>query len=165
MASVGYVPPVQVASLPNIKIGIVYTQWNQDIIQALLGGAKKVLGNHQITQIEELQVPGAFELPMGAKFLLQKQKLDAIICLGCIIKGDTDHDRYIAEAVSQGLTLLGLQSGVPCIFGVLTTNSLDQALERAGGRLGNKGEEAAHAAIHMSAIKATIKASNTHIGF
>lgn len=165
MASSGYLPPLFQQDLSSLKIGIVYTRWNQEIITHLLEGAKKVLDQFKVAHIKTLEVPGAFELPMGAKFILQQEKVDAVICLGCIIKGETDHDRYIAEAVSQGLTLLGLQSGVPCIFGVLTTNTLEQAWERAQGPLGHKGEEAAYAALEMAGIKNNLKSGVPKIGY
>ncbi len=165
MASSGYLPPVLQQDLSSLKIGIVYTRWNHEIITQLLEGAKRVLDQFKVDQIKTLEVPGAFELPMGAKFILQQNKVDAVICLGCIIKGETEHDRYIAESVSQGLTLLGLQSGIPCLFGVLTTNTLQQAEDRANGPLGNKGEEVAYAALEMAAIKTNLKSSASKIGF
>ena len=97
-------------------------------------------------------VPGAFELPFGAVTLFERKKFDAIICLGCIIQGETRHFDFIASAVSNGIMQVGLQKGLPVIFGVLTTNNLEQAKERSGGRLGNKGTEAAITALKMAAL-------------
>ncbi len=111
---------------------------------------------HHGAKAEDLitfQVPGSFELPAGATILSSKYEVDAIICLGCLIKGDTAHDEYIANAVANGLTQLSISLVIPCIFGVLTVLNEQQALDRSGGKYGNKGVEAAVTAIRMASLK------------
>jgi 6,7-dimethyl-8-ribityllumazine synthase len=98
-------------------------------------------------------VPGSFELTLGAQFLAEYDDLDAIICLGCVIQGETPHFTYICQGVTQGITQLNLEYNLPFIFGVLTTNTRQQAIDRAGGKLGNKGDEAAVTAIKMAALQ------------
>jgi 6,7-dimethyl-8-ribityllumazine synthase len=151
----------------SFKIGIVVSQWNHDITSALLAGAKEVLVQSGVTEsnIEVLSVPGSFELPWGARQMMKPDKKDAIICLGCIIQGETRHDEYIAQAVANGIMQLGLMSGIPVIFGVVTTHTPEQAKERAGGKHGNKGAEAAGAALQMAALKSGTTASRKKIGY
>jgi 6,7-dimethyl-8-ribityllumazine synthase len=151
----------------SFKIGIVVSQWNHDITTALLNGAKETLLKAGVAEsnIEVLSVPGSFELPWGARQLMKPDKKDAIICLGCIIQGETKHDEYIATAVANGIMQLGLMSGIPVIFGVVTTNTHEQALERAGGKHGNKGSEAAATALQMAVIKDGGKATRKKIGY
>ncbi len=151
----------------SFKIGIVVSQWNTDITNALLEGAKATLLSSGVKEdnIEVLSVPGSFELPWGARQILKPGKKDAVICLGCIIQGETKHDEYIASAVASGIMQLGLMSGVPVIFGVLTTNTEEQAKDRAGGKHGNKGSEAAATAIQMAMIRSGDPASKKKIGF
>ena len=115
--------------------------------------------------IHLIQVPGSFELPVGAKMLMTRHKLDAVICLGCVIKGETSHNEYINNAVAIGLTQLSMASGIPCIFGVLTPDNEQQAKDRAGGKYGNKGTEAAITAIRMAALKEELKQAKKSIGF
>jgi 6,7-dimethyl-8-ribityllumazine synthase len=157
-------------SLPDgssFKIGIVVSQWNHDITNALLEGAKNTLLKASVKEsnIEVLAVPGSFELPWGARQLMKIDKKDAIICLGCIIKGETKHDEHIATAVANGIMQLSIISGVPVIFGVLTTDNLDQAKARAGGAHGHKGEEAALTALQLIAIKTGNGKARNKIGF
>lgn len=157
-------------SLPTaegMKFGIVVAEWNQDITHALYEGCYDTLVKHGANpdDIETIQVPGAFELPAGAKLLLSNFKLDAVICIGCVIKGETKHDEYISNAVATGLMGLGVATGIPCIFGVLTPNNHQQAKERAGGKHGNKGVEAAVTAIRMAALKNDIKKPAKSVGF
>ena len=157
-------------SLPDgssYKIGIVVSEWNHDITSALLAGAKEVLLKAGVAEsnIEVLSVPGSFELPWGARQLMKPDKKDAVICLGCLIQGETKHDEYIASAVANGIMQLGLMSGIPIIFGVLTTNTIEQAQERAGGKHGNKGAEAAATALQMAVIKEGGKAPRKKIGY
>src|SRR5688500_2193430 len=149
------------------KVGIVTAQWNEDITGLLLKGAKETLFSAGVLpeNIEELSVPGSFELPWGARQLMKADKKDAIICLGCIIQGETKHDEYIANAVANGIMQLGLASGIPVIFGVVTTNNVEQARERAGGSHGNKGSEAAATALQLSYIKSGDKPAKKKIGF
>ena len=150
----------------QIRIGIVRSAWNDKITASLVDGAKAVLTKAAILSenIQCVDVPGSYELPMGAKILLNNAKVDAIICLGCVIKGETDHDKYINQAVANGLMQLSLVTGTPCIFGLLTVNSKEQALERAGGKHGNKGVEAAATALSMIALKKQ-SADKKQIGF
>jgi 6,7-dimethyl-8-ribityllumazine synthase len=151
----------------GLKFGVVVSDWNTTITDALLEGARDTLLKHGVLEadIQVLRVPGSFELPMGAKLLLGHKKLDAVICLGCVIKGDTDHDVYINQAVASGLTQLGLLSNTPCIFGVITTNNEQQAVDRAGGKLGNKGVEAAVTAMRMGLLKKSMATTPNKIGY
>lgn len=139
----------------DMRIGIVTARWNDEVTGKLKSGCHATLLKYGVKEedISHLSVPGSYELPQGARILMTKhRKLDAIICLGCVIKGETDHNDYINRAVASGLMQLGLTSGVPCIFGVLTPNTMEQALDRAGGTHGNKGDEAALTAIQMAAL-------------
>ncbi len=136
------------------KVGIVVSEYNSDITFSLLKGCLETLGQHGVKEnhIQLVYVPGAFELTYGARILSKQYKLDAIICLGCVIKGDTDHDKYINHAVAQGITHLSLQIDKPVVFGLLTPNNHQQAVDRAGGKHGNKGVEAAVTALKMMAL-------------
>jgi 6,7-dimethyl-8-ribityllumazine synthase len=144
-----------IPSAANIRIGIVVSEWNETITQALLKGAFSTLLKHGAKQenIYLDYVPGSFELPLGAKLLLDAEDLDAVICLGCVIQGETKHFDFICNAVSNGIMQVALDFEVPVIFGVLTTNTLQQAIDRSGGKHGNKGDEAAISAIKMIALK------------
>ncbi len=157
-------------SLPSaggMKFGIVVSEWNHEITHALYEACYDTLVKQGANpdDIQTIQVPGAFELPAGAKLLLSNFKVDAVICLGCVIKGETKHDEYISNAVATGLMGLGIASGIPCIFGVLTPNTHEQAQARAGGKHGNKGVEAAVSAIRMAALKNEIKRPSKSVGF
>ena len=136
----------------NLKIGIVVSEWNDKITNSLAEAAINTLLYHNIKKnnIIVSYVPGSFELPKGAKNLIDKAECDAIICLGCVIQGETRHFEFICQAVAQGIMKLNIKSKVPVIFGVLTTDNQQQAEERAGGKFGNKGVEAAVAAIKMA---------------
>jgi 6,7-dimethyl-8-ribityllumazine synthase len=139
----------------KFKIAIAVSEYNDDITFALRDGAVKTLMEHGVKEkniIVQL-VPGAFELPLAAKWLYQNKKADAVICLGCVIKGDTDHDVYINNAVSKAIMDLGLQTGAPFVFGVITPNNHQQAKDRAGGKHGNKGVECAMATLKMLEMK------------
>ncbi|MEM9991120.1 MAG: 6,7-dimethyl-8-ribityllumazine synthase [Bacteroidota bacterium] len=151
----------------KMTFGIVVSEWNQQITHALYEGCYDALVKHGAKEsaIHTLQVPGTFELPVGARLLLGKQKLDAVICIGCVIQGETKHNEYINLSVANGLTSLSLMSSTPCIFGVLTPNDEQQALDRAGGKYGNKGIEAAITAIRMAAIKSNAEEAKGKIGF
>lgn len=135
----------------SVKIGIVVSEWHPEITEALYKGAEKVLLENKIRKENILRknVPGSFELPFGAQMLSDKTK--AVICLGCVIKGETDHYDFICEAVANGIMNVGLKANMPVSFGVLTTNTLEQAQERAGGKYGNKGEDSAFAVLKMLA--------------
>lgn len=145
---------LQVASAAGLRFGIVVSQWNAEITGNLLNGALSVLEKQGATaeNIRIAEVPGSYELISGADILLRDETLDAVICLGCVIQGETRHFDFICQAVAGGLSDVGLKHGKPVIFGVLTTDNLEQAQERSGGRHGNKGEEAAVTAIQMAVL-------------
>ena len=169
MATTGYQPSDRMKDLDTSELtfGIVVAEWNKHITTSLLEGCQAILKEHKLTVEDDdlIWVPGSFELPMGAKLLASSKKYDAIICLGCIIKGETEHDRYIAQSVANGLTQLGLISNIPILFGVLTTNDENQALARAGGSHGNKGAEAALSALQMAALKRSKSEPSKSIGY
>lgn len=133
------------------RFGLVVADWNRELTDVLSAGAYETLLRHgaKPEHVFRNAVPGSFELTLGAQLLAQHEEIDAVICLGVVIKGDTKHDDYICHAVAQGLTTVGLKYNKPVIFGLVTTNNLEQALDRAGGKHGNKGTEAAAAAIQM----------------
>jgi 6,7-dimethyl-8-ribityllumazine synthase len=135
------------------SFGIVVAEWNKHITFELLKGCMETLRIHQVAaeDIHIVYVPGTFELPYAAKKLAQRH-LSAVICLGCVIKGETDHDVYINTSVANALQQLNLDMNIPFIFGVLTPNNEEQATDRAGGKHGNKGVEAAITALKMSFI-------------
>jgi 6,7-dimethyl-8-ribityllumazine synthase len=139
----------------KMRFGIVVSDWNNDVTWALLDGVKNKLKKHGAAEknIIVRHVPGSFELTLGAQFLAEYDDLDAVICLGCIIQGETPHFTYICQAVTYGITQLNLDYNIPFIFGVLTTETHQQAVDRAGGKYGNKGDEAAITAIKMSALQ------------
>ena len=138
-------------SIKTKKIGIVVSEWNDQITDSLLSAAYEVLSTYgaKPKNIIIKSVPGSFELPLAAQFLASQKDIDAVICLGCVIQGETRHFDFICDAVANGITNVGLKYNKPIIFGVLTTNTLQQALDRAGGKHGNKGEEAAFTAVKM----------------
>ena len=168
MASRDASPPVdQLPDGSTFRIGIVTAAWNADITNALRDGARQTLERAGVLpdMIEQLDVPGSFELPWGARHLISTGTYDAVICLGCLIHGETKHDEYIAQAVAIGITQLSLTSGIPVVFGVLTTETEDQARERAGGTHGNKGAEAAATALSLAAIRSASAAQKKKIGY
>ncbi|MFC6996593.1 6,7-dimethyl-8-ribityllumazine synthase [Rufibacter roseus] len=141
-------------NLPDIsgkKFGLVVAEWNKEITDTLCHGAYDTLIKHgaKAENIHRNTVPGSFELTLGAQLLAQSYEIDAVIALGVVIKGETKHDDYICHAVAQGLTQVGLKFNKPVIFGLVTTNDEQQAWDRAGGKHGNKGVEAAVTAIQM----------------
>ena len=150
-------------SIPNgqkMILGIVVSEWNDDITGALLDGCIQTLKNANVEaiNIQVIHVPGTYELPSGASLLLNSSNsLDAIICLGCVIQGETKHDDYINHAVANGLMQLSMAKNKPVIYGVVTTNDHQQALDRAGGKYGNKGVEAAQTALKMINLYADSK--------
>lgn len=133
------------------KFGIIVSRFNELISSQLLSGAIDCLIRHDAKEedITVAWVPGSYEIPLTAKKLVQSKKYSAVICLGAVIRGGTPHFDYIASEVSKGVAQVGLESGLPVIFGVLTTDSIEQALERAGTKAGNKGWDAALSAIEM----------------
>ncbi len=156
-----------VPSAEDMSFGIVVTDYHTDITFTLLQACYDTLLQHGAKEknIYISHVPGAFELPLGAKMLFQKNKIDAVISLGCVITGETTHDQFINNAVSQGLMHLSLAFGAPFIFGVLTPQSKQQALDRAGGKHGNKGTEAAVTAIKMVALAQQKPIGQKSVGF
>ncbi len=147
--------------------GIVVADWNAAITHALYEGCLSTLLKHGAKKehIYTVQVPGSFELPQGARLLAAAHKVDVLIAIGCVIKGETRHNEYINQAVAQGLTQLALTTGKPCIFGLLTPENEQQARERAGGKYGNKGVEAAVTAIRMADLARTLHQPASRIGF
>lgn len=135
----------------NIKVGIVTARFNEFITSKLLSGAIDCLKRENVKedQIEVAWVPGAFEIPLVASKMAQSKKYDAVICLGAVIRGSTSHYDYVCSEVSKGVAQAGLASGIPVMFGVLTTDNIEQAIERAGTKAGNKGFECAQGAIEM----------------
>ncbi|MBB2149639.1 6,7-dimethyl-8-ribityllumazine synthase [Pedobacter gandavensis] len=148
-------------TVPNgatFKIAIAVAEWNAEITGSLYNGALKTLLDHGVAaeNILSIAVPGSFELTSAADILLKKHTdLDAVICLGCVIQGDTKHFDFICDAVAHGVTQVSVKYSKPVIFGVLTTNDLQQAIDRAGGKHGNKGDEAAITALKMAELAAT----------
>ena len=149
------------------RFGIVVADWNKEITHALYKGCYTTLTKHGAKEdnIHVIQVPGTFELPAAARILAKRETLDAVICIGCVIQGETKHNEYINNAVAQGLVNLSIATGLPAIFGVLTPNTLEQAQDRAGGKHGNKGVEAATTALRMAALYRERSAKNKGIGF
>lgn len=150
--------PFEFSSAQNKKIGIVVSEWNDRITDSLLNGAKECLMAHGVKneKIIVRRVPGSFELPLGAEWMLKHANVDAVICIGCIIQGETRHFEFIAQAVSDGIMNVGLNHQKPVIFSVLTCNTMEQAEDRAGGKHGNKGVEGAISALKMLALVETL---------
>ena len=136
----------------GLKFAIVVSRFNEFITSKLLGGALDTLKRHKAQEknISVIWVPGAFEIPLVAKKLASTGNFDAIICLGAVIRGATTHYDYVCNEVSKGIAQVGLQSGVPTIFGIVTTENIQQAIERAGTKSGNKGSDAAVSAMEMA---------------
>ncbi len=139
----------------NFKIGIAVSEWNQEITANLAEAAIDTLNKYGFTDQNILlkSVPGSFELAQAAQYMIQIAKVDAVICLGCVIQGETRHFDYVCSGITQGIMNVNLETGVPVAFGILTTDNQQQALDRAGGKHGNKGIEATVAALKMLQIK------------
>lgn len=135
----------------KLKVAIVCARFNEFITSKLLGGAIDCLNRHDINpqNIDEVWVPGAFEIPLAALALAESKKYDAVICLGAVIRGSTSHYDLVCNEAAKGVSHAGLKTGVPVIFGVVTTDTIEQAIERAGTKAGNKGWDCAMAAIEM----------------
>jgi len=149
------------ATIPDgslMKVGIVVSEWNEEITTRLLEGALNTLKSNGVKQenINVRTVPGSFELPFGARIVAEQHSPHAVICIGCVIRGETSHFDYICKGVTYGITELNLDYDIPFIFGVLTTENKKQALDRAGGKHGNKGDEAAVTALKMAALRNTL---------
>jgi 6,7-dimethyl-8-ribityllumazine synthase len=142
----------------NLKFGIVASRFNDFITKKLLEGALDTLMRHgaKENEIEVLWTPGAFEMPMVAGQLAKSKKYDVLICLGTVIRGSTPHFEYVANEVAKGVAQVSLQSGIPTIFGVITSDTIEQAIERAGTKDGNKGSDAALSAIEMANLLKSI---------
>ncbi len=147
-------PPVMQGTLSaeGQRFAVVMSRFNEFITTKLLAGAVEALTSHgcQDSQVTCVQVPGAFELPLVAKKLAESGSYDAVICLGCIIRGETPHFEYIAAEAARGLAQVALSTGVPIVFGVITADTVEQAIDRAGGKGGNKGVEAALVALELT---------------
>lgn len=141
----------KLVSSNNIKIGIVAARFNEFITSKLVGGALDGLKRHDVSEgcIDIAWVPGAFEIPLIASKMAKSKKYDAIICLGCVIRGSTSHYDYVCNEVSKGIASVSLNSDIPVMFGILTTENIEQAIERAGTKAGNKGYDCALGAIEM----------------
>jgi 6,7-dimethyl-8-ribityllumazine synthase len=138
-------------SPPTGRFVIVAARFNSFVVDRLIVGAQDAFAKLQVPaeQVDVVRVPGSFEIPVVAQHLAQSGKYAAVICLGCVIRGDTDHYEHVASAATNGIMSAGINSGVPVIFGVLTTETLDQAIHRAGAKAGNKGFEAGMTAVEM----------------
>ena len=136
----------------GIKVGIVAARFNEFITSKLVSGAEDCLVRHEVASddIEVAWVPGAFEIPLVAQKMAASGKYDAVICLGAVIRGATSHYDYVCNEVSKGVATVGLNSGIPVLFGVVTTENIEQAIERAGTKAGNKGYDCALSAIEMA---------------
>lgn len=144
---------------PNDRFAIVVSKFNEFVTEKLLSSSIETLTKNGVNDknIDVVKVPGAFEIPTIAKNLLDLNKYSAVICLGAVIRGETPHFDYICSAISTELNYLGVLTGVPVIFGIITTDNVDQALDRSGGKVGNKGSEAAMAALEMVDVCKLIK--------
>ena len=138
----------------GLKFGLVLSRFNEFITKKLLEGAQDALLRHGVNEedIETAWVPGSFEIPLVAKKLAETERYDAVICLGTVIRGGTPHFEYIAAEVTKGIAKVGLETGLPVIYGIITADTLEQAIERAGTKEGNKGFDAAVSAIEMANI-------------
>ena len=158
------------SKIPNAaewKFGIVTAEWNHDITSALHKGAVDTLLKHGAKEenIISKWVPGSFELTLGAQYMAEMGNVDSIICIGVVIQGDTKHFDFICDAVAKGITNLNMKYNKPVIFGVLTPNTHEQAVDRAGGKHGNKGDEAAVTAIKMLGVKESFKKEKKKVGY
>jgi 6,7-dimethyl-8-ribityllumazine synthase len=151
--------PADVPSGKGKRIGVVVAEWNEEVTGSLNKGVQETLEKHGVSSDDIIThyVPGTFELTLGAQFLAEYKNLDAVICLGCVIQGETRHFDFICQGVTQGITELNIKFNIPVIFGVLTTENQQQALDRAGGVHGNKGDEAAITALKMIGLHDTLK--------
>ncbi len=150
----GGISPIGLPRVKDLKVGIVVARWNNKVTDALLEGALSTLESLGYPRADHIvvRVPGTIELVHAAALLLEEEYVDAIIMIGCVIRGDTPHFDYVCQCVTQGCAMLNARGIIPVIFSVLTTENEQQALDRAGGCLGNKGSEGALAAIEMAAI-------------
>jgi 6,7-dimethyl-8-ribityllumazine synthase len=138
----------------GFRFAIVVARFNEYITSKMLEGCENTLNRHGVLpdEIDVVWVPGSFEIPTAARKIARKKSADAIICLGCVIRGGTKHFDHVCRETARGIAEVGRRTGVPCIFGVLTTDSIEQAIERAGTKMGNAGRSAAMAAIEMASL-------------
>lgn len=143
-----------------MRFAIVVSEWNTEVTEALYNGALETLLKFGANEndIVRRNVPGSFELTLGAQLMAERKEFDAVICIGVVVQGETKHFDFICDAVGHGITNLNIKYNLPVIFGVLTPNTMQQALDRAGGVHGNKGDEAAITAIKMAALKKELEA-------
>lgn len=139
----------------GLRLGLVVSEWNAEITGALRDGAVETLLKHGVAlmDIREESVPGSFELALGAQLLLERHDLDGVICIGSVVRGETPHFDFVCQATAHGIMEVGLKTGLPVIFCVLTDDNMEQARARSGGRHGNKGVEAAVAVLKMAALR------------
>ncbi len=144
---------------PEWRIAVVKSEWNHEITDGLYDGAMDLLTNAGVSgnNVESMTVPGSYELPLGAQWAIETLDVDAVICLGSVVRGETAHFDYVCQAVSQGVKDVSLETGNPVIFGVLTDDNMDQARARSGGKHGNKGIEAAVSALKMLALRESLE--------
>ncbi|MFQ6019928.1 MAG: 6,7-dimethyl-8-ribityllumazine synthase [Dehalococcoidia bacterium] len=144
----------------GFAFAVVVSRFNDLVTKRLLEGAQDAFERHGVDpdQVDVAWVPGSFDLPLLAKKLAETRRYDAVVCLGAVIRGETDHYEHVARQAAEGIARVALDTGVPCPFGVLTTDSLEQALERAGGKHGNKGYDSALAAIEMASLLRSLRA-------
>jgi 6,7-dimethyl-8-ribityllumazine synthase len=154
-------PALKLQFTADSRVGVIAARFNAAIVDELLSGCERRLKQLGLSDggIEVHRVPGAFELPLAAQALAQTGRVSAVICLGCVIRGDTPHFDYVAGEAARGITQASLSTGVPIIFGVLTTNTDEQARERTGGKHGHAGERAAEAAAEMISVLGKISGS------
>ena len=152
----------QLVAPADAKFAIIVSRFNEFVTKRLLGGALDALTRHGATDdnIDVIWSPGSYEIPILAQQIAASGKYDAVICLGAVIRGGTDHYQYVASEVAKGVAIAAMNTGVPCIFGVLTCDTLEQAVERAGAKSGNKGVDAACAAIEMVNLLAQLPCKN-----
>jgi 6,7-dimethyl-8-ribityllumazine synthase len=139
----------------GLRVCVIAARWNSFITSRLLDGALAALKQASVGEPDVMVawVPGSFEIPTAAKWAAESGRFDAVVCLGAVIRGETAHFEYVAGAAATGIAQVALETGIPCIFGVLTVDTSEQALERVGGKEGHKGEEAARAAIEMARLR------------
>lgn len=144
-----------VSDVSDKRFAVIVSEWNEEVTESLFSGAYQTLIDHGVPKdnIEKKYVPGSYELSLASQWMAKRDDIDAVICLGCVIQGETKHFDFICSAVAHGLTEVSLKYDKPVIFGVLTPNTQQQALDRAGGKHGNKGDEAAITAIKMLGIR------------
>ncbi len=144
----------------GLRLGLVVSAWNPEITGAMRDGAVETLLKHGVTlkDIHEELVPGSFELALGAQLLLEHRPLDGVICIGSVVRGETPHFDFVCQATAQGIMDVGLKTGRPAVFCVLTDDTMDQARARSGGKLGNKGVDAAVALLRMAVLRRRLSA-------